>query len=481
MKLEKGLLGYLVVVAILSGSAAGQIIVVPQGGRVVMVREQLNRKEIEMTPGQARQILNKYAGIEAEAVPAETVRRYIDQLGDRDWRVRKRATEELLAVGKEARDQIAEAKDSPDAEIAARARHILSVIDKDSDDEGMEIRKAVSVLLAEGQNDLPRLLIEALDDPRVNVRRAAAGSLRRATANDLGYYASDSREARQEAAKKWRQWWAKQSATYKYDPSKESAVLVCDPPRRTVLAMTLDGKLLWKREVAGEVVSAYPRENGNLLLAYRGQSQVVEIDPKGKVVWRSGDDANIQGLFDFRVLAGGNLLMVDDPGGKVVQIDREGKVVWKHDGLNHPHGAYRDAAGNTVIAEHLGHRILVVSPEGKVRKSFDGQRAISDVSPYRDGSRYMVSARMGNEVKVALVNLETGKDEMELYKPGWPVTSGVVTPEGFVFSANQGDGVAWGPVGAKVRRSGIPRPDMWGKVRVAPRGLVEAAGGEKRK
>ncbi len=462
-------------------SIAQVIIVRPGGGHQVVVQQQLPRREIEMSPAQAMGIIKGYAGIEAGKVDPKRIAGLIDQLGDRDWRRRKRATEELMVVGSEAVMALERAARNPDAEIAARARHILSRLQAQGGKEGLDLRQAVSVLAAENNNELPPLLLAAMEDARVNIRRAAGGSLRRVTGLDMGFYASDPEETRNQAIEKWKTWWAKSKENYAYDSDKESALLICDPSRRKILAMTVDAKLLWQRDMNGQAVAAVALPSGNLLVAYRGQSELVEVDPADKIVRRIGNKADIEGLFDFQLLPGGNVLLVDDPGGKVVEIDSEGKVVWQKQNLDHPHAAFRDARGNTVIAVHRGNEILTLDSQGKVVSRIENQRSISDVRPYRDGSRYLVSTRMGNQPKIALVDVKTGQDAVEIYEAGWPVTSSVVTAEGFVFAANQGDGVVRGAVGLKVVRTGIPRPDMWGKLRISPRSSVEKADPDRSK
>lgn len=470
-----GLLG------VLAARSSAQVILVRPGGFRQIVQKELPRQEIEMSPAQAMAIVKGYAGIEADKVDPERIAGLIEQLGDRDWKRRKQATEELMTIGSQAVMALERASRNPDAEIAARARHVLSRLEAQGGEEGLDLRQAVSVLVAENNNELPPLLLAAMEDPRVNIRRAAAGSLRRVTGRDMGFYASDPEEKRNQAITRWKTWWAKSKADYAHNSDKESALLICDPNQRKILAMTLDARLLWQREMNGQPVAAAALPSGNLLVAYRGQSELVEVDPAGKVVRRIGANAGIEGLFDFQLLPEGNVLLVDDPGGKVVEVDTKGELVWQKQNLDHPHGAFRDARGNTVIAVHRGHEILTLDGQGKVVSRIENQRSISDVRPYRDGSRYLVSTRMGNKPKIALVDVKTGQDAVEIFETGWPVTSGIVTPEGFVFSANQGDGIVRGSLGLKVVRTGIPRPDMWGKVRISPRSSVEKADPDRNK
>ena len=454
--------------------APAQVVIV--GGRLVVKPAGQARQESDqqqpMGVELAQRTLRKYAGYEVAAIDSQQVRDLIRQLGHRDWSKRKGATEKLLQFGAAIQEDLQRALDDKDPEIKARARHILGQLKQRAPGLGADLRMAAVVLARDGGHGTPELLIRALDDPRLPVRQAAAGSLRRITGEDLGYWAHEDQQKRQAAIQRWNTWWAKAKANYRYDASKESAVLVCNPPKRSVMAIDLDGKLLWERQFDQVPSCVWPRQGGNLLVSFRQSGEILEYDPKGNVVWRSGEKAGIEGAFDLQRLENGNLLITDDPGGKVVEIDREGEAVWKVENLDHPHAAWRTSDGKTMIAVHKASEVIEVSPEAKVLRRLENQRSVSDARGYRDG-RYMCITRMGNKPQLALVNF--AGDEIGLYQAGWPITSGAITPEGIIFSGTQGDGVVRGPIEGRVRRTGIARPDMWGKIRVAPRGLVASA------
>jgi hypothetical protein len=61
--------------------------------------------------------------------PANRINELIKQLGDDDWKVREKATEELIKIGKPAIEQVKEALGSKDPEVRQRANHIIDKID----------------------------------------------------------------------------------------------------------------------------------------------------------------------------------------------------------------------------------------------------------------------------------------------------------------------------------------------------------------
>jgi hypothetical protein len=454
-------------------AAPAQVVIV---GRQVIVKQAQEAQQVDeaeqMGVELARRTLRKYAGQEVAGIDRQAVRALIRQLGHRDWNKRQAATEKLLQLGTAVQDHLERALEDKDPEIKARARHILDQLKQRTPHLGADLRMASMILARAGGREAPGFLIRALDDPRLPVRRAAAGSLRRITGRDMGYWAHDEQDKRQAAVKRWQNWWDKAEANYRYDASKESAVLVCNPPKRGVMAIDLDGNLLWRRQFDDVPSCVWPKEGGNLLVAFRHESEILEYDRKGEVVWRSGDKAGIEGAFDMQRLDNGNLLITDDPGGKVVEIDRKGQVVWQVENLDHPHAAWRTQDGKTLISVHKADEVIEVSREGKVLRRLENQHSVSDGRGFRKG-RYMCITRMGNKPQLALVNFDG--EEVGLYQAGWPITSGMITPEGIIFSATQGDGVVRGFIEGRVGRTGIARPDMWGKIRVAPRGLIEAA------
>lgn len=63
---------------------------------------------------------------EAPAAREEEVRTLVKQLGDEEFRSREQATERLIAIGRQHREQLVKAADNDDAEVRLRARRILA-------------------------------------------------------------------------------------------------------------------------------------------------------------------------------------------------------------------------------------------------------------------------------------------------------------------------------------------------------------------
>ena len=73
----------------------------------------------------------------------KSIRVWIGQLGDKDWKVRDSAMESLKKAGRKAREPLAKAGESSDAEVASRAKSLLAGL------EAVQlIRKDASLLAA---------------------------------------------------------------------------------------------------------------------------------------------------------------------------------------------------------------------------------------------------------------------------------------------------------------------------------------------
>jgi len=57
-------------------------------------------------------------------------------------------------------------------------------------------------------------------------------------------------------------------------------------------------------------------------------------------------------VHDAKRLADGNTLITLRLKGQVIEVDPKGKTVWKLDNLNSPSDALRLPNGNTLVAEH---------------------------------------------------------------------------------------------------------------------------------
>jgi glucose/arabinose dehydrogenase len=79
------------------------------------------------------------------------------------------------------------------------------------------------------------------------------------------------------------------------------------------------------------------------------KDRVLEVVPKGEVVWES---KGLPNAHDADRLPNGNTLVTLRNKGAVLEIDRDGKVVFELQGLSSPSDADRLPNGNTLVAEN---------------------------------------------------------------------------------------------------------------------------------
>jgi hypothetical protein len=80
--------------------------------------------------------------------------------------------------------------------------------------------------------------------------------------------------------------------------------------------------------------------NGNTLISIRGKDLIIELDQKGKTVWRVESDLIKQPYSAIRLM-NGNTLIADGGHQRVIEIDMEHQVIWEKGGLGYPAKAYR--------------------------------------------------------------------------------------------------------------------------------------------
>jgi hypothetical protein len=119
-------------------------------------------------------------------------------------------------------------------------------------------------------------------------------------------------------------------------------MLIADFGNRRVVEVTVAGDVRWGREGFKGPAYASRLPSGNTLVCDWADHQVLEIDPKGTVVWSFG-----QGGFGG---AGSNQLY-------------------------HPEHAVRLENGNTLIADTQNHRVIEVSPAREIVWQYGGDAA----------------------------------------------------------------------------------------------------------
>ena len=139
-------------------------------------------------------------------------------------------------------------------------------------------------------------------------------------------------------------------------------------------------------------VHAFERlKNGNTMVVESGTSQILEVNPHGKVVHtiplqvkqpHAHRDTRL-----VRTLENGNYLVCHEGEGLVREYNRDGKIIWEYEvplfgeqprdghGVeaygNQCFAALRLKNGNTLVSTGNGHRVIEVTPEKKVVWSLD--------------------------------------------------------------------------------------------------------------
>ncbi len=138
-----------------------------------------------------------------------------------------------------------------------------------------------------------------------------------------------------------------------------------------VLLLNNTGKILWKHK-GGNCSDIWMLKNGNVLLA---DNNVVEIDPKtDKVVWSYKPEMQKGGgTFACQRLENGNTMVGENSAGRIVEVDPKGKIVFElklplcqpgsHNNLRH---CRKLPNGNYLVAYKAKAMVREYTPAGKV-------------------------------------------------------------------------------------------------------------------
>jgi hypothetical protein len=158
--------------------------------------------------------------------------------------------------------------------------------------------------------------------------------------------------------------------------------VIADTGRMRVIEVDPNDKVIWEFKVPNNNKRPNPTmrqmrrlDNGNTLICASTEDTVMEVDQQGKVVWHY----DLPFPYLATRLANGNTLISSgdgygsNKGYFVVEVDPKGKDVWKYGGddappeqqLPWPSGHVRLANGNTLISLARGAAIREVSPDKK--------------------------------------------------------------------------------------------------------------------
>jgi HEAT repeat protein len=156
-------------------------------------------------------------------------------------------------------------------------------------------------------------------------------------------------------------------------------VLIAEYKADRVTERNSKGEVVWEHKVP-QPLMAQRLANGNTFIAK--EEGVIEIDPKGKEVFRYSRPAGEQ-IVRARKLPGGDIVLVTELGVKrFVRIDRFGRQVANFGVEVNTVGGRIDLtpAGNVLIPELHNHRVVERDMDGKVVRTLAVQQPIAAVA-----------------------------------------------------------------------------------------------------
>jgi|GEM_PF-4141224 len=211
-------------------------------------------------------------------------------------------------------------------------------------------------------------------------------------------------------------------------PGDEGHTLITSTGEQAVLEIDKRGDVVWRLDTPGDgdrlvnPQAAIRTSTGTTLITDRGSYRVIEVDTNGEVVWhygttgeRSVDHGHQVGYLDGPTwatrIANGNTLIADYDAHRVLEVTPDGRIAWSYGQagnagvgpgyLNHPVSAERLADGSTLIADSGNGRLLVIASNGTIARETDvvSEYGLSDLDA--DATRW---AQITLEGKLALLD-----------------------------------------------------------------------------
>jgi hypothetical protein len=288
-------------------------------------------------------------------------------LGHEDWETREKASVEIVRIGKPALGQLRRAiTDVEDPEVRLRAEAAIAAIVSPRPEDGIDnpsaARHAAVRLIGQMGGLRPKdsvpFLIGLLSDGDTNVQYYASFALRRLTSQAIAFAPEASENEKKDAIEKWNSWW------------KDSG-----------------GNLPDKTGVDGQFAELM----GNTLIVERG-GDVLEMNPSGEVVWSFKQSSP----YSAQRLPNGNTVMSFFYDGSVVEVDKAGKEVWKRK-FNGPVDAKKLDSGNYLVSEFNGCRVVEVDPDGGIVWEKKFRSNVYEADRLKNGNT-LVSLHVGGKV-----------------------------------------------------------------------------------
>lgn len=138
--------------------------------------------------------------------------------------------------------------------------------------------------------------------------------------------------------------------------------------------------------------SAVPTPHGNLLICDEGNQRLVLAGASGELLWEYGHPHDIMSPFYAEQTDSGSVLFCDKALHMVFEIDpRSKQIIWSYganliagdgpDELCEPGCVRRLPQGGTLIADTGNNRLLLISPQGQLLRSYRGSPEIPLLRP----------------------------------------------------------------------------------------------------
>lgn len=172
---------------------------------------------------------------------------------------------------------------------------------------------------------------------------------------------------------------------------KPRAFFAADYEKKLAAVVNKDGTLGY-RDAIGDIHDAQPLKNGNWLIQ-TAFTNVIEVDAKGKQVWKYEPDMS-HGRIEihaFRRLENGLTMIAESGASRIVEVDREGKV------------RHQIPLRVKKSDPHRDTRLVRMTPEGNYLVSHEAELCVREydrtgkvVWEYEVGSKLYSAVRLPN-------------------------------------------------------------------------------------
>lgn len=269
-------------------------------------------------------------------------------------------------------------------------------------DDGVRYTAARSLGNLGDRQALPAFvkLLES-SDPRIRSR--SVQTLRGLTGQKIAFGAYDNDAARARGRKEWQEWLAKEGDTAKLTfpvPDAEPLLgrtLIAYYGQSLVVELDAEGKERWQQNVPN-VWAAQGLPDGHRLVASYAERSIIEFDENGKQVWKK--EALPGNPFSVERLAGGNTLVACSNSQKVIEYKPDGNVAWEATVMNGPRDATRLENGNTLVALSNSNNVVEIDGGGKVVWEATGLPGAVSVQRLENGNTLVALMNGGRVVEL---------------------------------------------------------------------------------